>query len=224
MRACGRRPRRSTVRWVSSSSLELALMSKSRILAKSAACSSNASSACPQEEIISTSIWRRSEVDSGRLSCSLCCSWNAFCSVSVEWFIARVNGRVRSGPNSATAMSSSSLPRRIDSSVETSSSCASFSNVAISRRSSCAVLPGSIWRADSRVAAESFFVLRLLATAIPPPAKANAPAPPASHSPPEPSESEAAEAPEEDPAEPEAAASTSASAEGPYWWPSASLA
>ena len=213
--ACVIRVRMSTVRWVSSSSFESELMSRSRILAKSAAWASRASSACPQEETISMSIWRRSASDSGMESSRRCCKAKAFCSVVVEWFIARVNGRVRSGPNSAVAMSSSSLPRRMDTSVETSSSRASSCRVSVGRDDSELVSPGSMARADSRFCALSFLVLRREAAQMPPPATARAPAPPASQPAPEPESEPAPPAEPEDPVEPLTAASASASAEPP---------
>ena len=120
--ALGKRARTSMVRCVSSSNLEEALNKRLRISANSAASASRASSAWPQEETISTSISRRCSGVSGMESSNRWRILNAFCKVVVEWFIARVKDRVRSGPNSAVARSSSSLPRRIDSSVLTNSS------------------------------------------------------------------------------------------------------
>ena len=210
--ACGMRARTSTLRRVSSSSLESALISRSRIAAKSAAWASKASSAWPHEETISMSIWRRSASDSGAASSSRRCIAKAFCKVEVEWFIARVKGRVRSGPNSAVAMSSSSLPRRMDSSVETSSSRAKDSSVAVSSLFSEFVSPGSMARADLSVSAESFLVLRRPANHMPPPASARAPAPPASQPAPEP---ESAELELEEPFPRPEAAATNSKAEPP---------
>src|SRR5699024_2117284 len=84
-------------------------------------------------------------------------------------------------------ISSSSLPRRIDSSVLTNSSCASASRVSRSKEFNRRISAGAISRASSKTAADSFFVRFRVYAQIPPPATTAAPPAPASHAPPFPS-------------------------------------
>ena len=101
-------------------------------------------------------------------------------------FIAEVNGRTRSAPNSAVASSSSCLPWVIESSAETSASRATSSSVGVGRRPSESVSAGSRAFADSICLACCFFVPLRVAAYTPPPASAATPRPPASQPAPSP--------------------------------------
>ena len=95
-------------------------------------------------------------------------------------FIAEVNGRTRSAPNSAVASSSSCLPWVMESSAETSASRATSSSVGVGRRPSESVSAGSRAFADSICLACCFFEPLRVAAYTPPPASAATPRPPAS--------------------------------------------
>ena len=123
---------------------------------------------------MSTSIARFCGSVSGMASLSFCCVWCARCRAPLALFIARVNGRVRSAPNSATAMSSSSRAWRTDSSVATMASWARVSSVSTGRRSIASVSSGESSRAVSSCWAEVFFLLRRETAQMPAPAPTTA--------------------------------------------------
>ena len=146
--------------WVSLARLLSALISTSRSAAKFSASASRASSACPQLDTMSTSMARRSASDSGMVSSSCARMPKARCRVVVEWLSARTKLRVRSAPNSAVAMSSSARALRIDSSVDTSSSCESFSSTSIGSAIKLPVSFGLMSRASAVIEAVCLVRLR----------------------------------------------------------------
>lgn len=168
----------STVRWVILSTSAVAFMSTPRISLNSVLRERSASVAWPQEEMMSMSMARCSGSSCGR---ALLRRWwvaKARSSVDVAVFMAEVNGRTRSAPNSAVAIASSSLPWRMDSSAWTSASWESCRSVGVGSWDSASVSPGSSARADSSCFACVFLVLRRVAAHSPPPARAATPTPP----------------------------------------------
>ena len=130
---------------------------------------------------MSTSMARRSSSDSGMVSSSCARMPKARCRVVVEWLSARTKLRVRSAPNSAVARSSSARALRIDSSVDTSSSCESFSSTSIGSAVKLPVSFGLMARASAVIEAVCLVRLRREYAASPAPVATTAAAPPPSH-------------------------------------------